>query len=85
MTEYGVLHYAGDVTAADQVQPGMLLGTNELGVPWEVLDAEFDGQRTTVQLQTATPDAIRAGVARVQEVVDTQLPAVQRVRALFGR
>lgn len=84
---YEVLHYRGDVTMSDRAQPGALLGHDEMGRPYEVLDAEyiapatvlaeghFDGDgctfptpghflpgRTTVQLQYATPDNIRAAM-----------------------
>ena len=88
MTEYRVLHYRGDRTGHPDLQPGLLLGTDAAGWPWEVLDTEIsilipqDGAaadevltssggayrgrvRTTVHLQTATVDAVRAARARV--------------------
>ena len=81
---YEVLHYPGDVSGSDQAQPGALLGCDEVGRPYEVIDAEytppgthaeghFDGDgctfpteghflpvRTTVYLQYATAETIRA-------------------------
>lgn len=84
---YQVLHYRGDVTGADKAQPGALLGGDEFGRPYEVIDAEytppathgdghFDGDGctfpalghflwsgTTVHLQYATPETLRAHLA----------------------
>jgi hypothetical protein len=61
---YEELHYPGDVTGSDQAQPGALLGHDELGRPYEVLDAEYDAaaDRTTVNLQYATPANLRAAL-----------------------
>lgn len=62
---YEQLHYRGNVTGADRAQPGQILGHDELGRPYEVLDAEYepDSGRTTVNLQYATPDNLRAALA----------------------
>lgn len=65
---YPVLRYPGNVTGSDQAQPGVILGWDEFGRPYEVIDAEFvpDGSHfgepahTDVFLQYATPEAIRA-------------------------
>ncbi|TFV90430.1 hypothetical protein [Blastococcus sp. CT_GayMR16] len=83
---YEELHYRADVTTSDQAQPGAILGHDELGRPYEVLDTEFtppqthaeghfDGDGctfptpghfrrsgTTVNLQYATPDNLRAAL-----------------------
>ena len=84
MIDYGMLVYPGNVTGSDDAQPGRLLGVNEAGMPWEVLDAEFrpstdeepcgpDCERTWghthVQLQTASVDAMRAAIARTTGTV----------------
>lgn len=82
---YEVLHYRRDVTSS--AQPGQILGHDEFGRPYEVLDAEytppqthaeghFDGDGctfptpghfarsgTTVNLQYATPENLRAAMA----------------------
>lgn len=42
MSQYAVLHYRGDVTGAELAQPGAILGHDEAGRPYEVLDAEFE-------------------------------------------
>jgi hypothetical protein len=61
---YEVLHYRGNVTGSDTAQPGALLGADEFGRPYEVIDAEYDpdSDRTTVQLQYASPESIRAAM-----------------------
>lgn len=41
-TRYEVLRYRGNVTGADQAQPGRVLGCDEFGRPYEVIDAEFE-------------------------------------------
>jgi len=85
---YEVLHYLGDLTGHEGLQPGHIFAHDEIGRPYEVLDVEFtprntlaeghfDGDgcvfptpghflpsRTTVQLQYATQDALKAEVAR---------------------
>jgi hypothetical protein len=71
--DYEVLHYRGDLTGSEDCQPGTLLGVNEMGWPFEVLDAEVvygleDSPMvpyTRVHLQTATVDAVRAAQRRV--------------------
>lgn len=62
---YGVLHYSGDLTGSEGLHPGGILGHDELGRPYEVLDAEYDAatNRTTVNLQYATADNLRAALA----------------------
>lgn len=84
---YEVLHYLGDLTGSESLQPGRILGHDETGRPYEVIDAEFepasahaeghfDGDgctfpteghllpaRTTVQLQYASVDNVRAALA----------------------
>ena len=45
-TEYGVLHYRGDVTGSEDAQPGALLPGRWLAGdgtswPWQVIDAEL--------------------------------------------
>lgn len=42
MSQYSVLHYRGDLTGSEQAQPGAILGHDEAGRPYEVLDAEFE-------------------------------------------
>lgn len=82
MTRYGLLNYVGDLTGNDEVQPSQILGHDEIGHPYEVLDADFRpcedcdgtdracsscrgrGGRTRVYLQHATPDNIRAALAK---------------------
>ena len=79
MIEYEVLHYPGDLRGHPELLPGCLLGTNEVGHPWEVLDVEvrmvpfFEGargmrQQTTVHLQTASREAVLAAFARSELV-----------------
>lgn len=77
---YEVLHYRGNVTSSAGAQPGAILGHDELGRPYEVIDAEYapvfcgvlhyDGSpcpgnhgMTTVQLQYATAENLRAAMA----------------------
>jgi hypothetical protein len=65
-TRYGLLHYPGDVTA--DVHEGQLLGHDEAGRFFAVIDAEFDPvkRRTAVHLQHASPDQIRAALGEAQ-------------------
>jgi hypothetical protein len=74
--EYPVLRYPGNITGSDNVQPGSMLGWDEVGRPYEVIDTEFipdrvdvdyDGSgyvaeagHTNVYLQYATPETLRA-------------------------
>lgn len=76
---YQLLRYRGDAAAA--ARPGDVLGCDDLGRPYEVVDAEVEVRycngrshgtcechghtRTTVHLQYATPDSIRAHLARL--------------------
>jgi hypothetical protein len=39
---YEVLHYRRDVTGWDTAQPGRILGHDEFGRPYEVIDAEYE-------------------------------------------
>jgi hypothetical protein len=63
---YEVLHYPGDLTGAEQMQPGRILGHDELCRPYEVLDAEYDPAtgRTAVHLQYASTENLRAELER---------------------
>lgn len=70
MTRYELLHYRGDLTP--YIRPGQLLGYDEVGRPYAVLDAEVGYHcphgtdhprcqvRTTVHLQYAPPEQITA-------------------------
>jgi hypothetical protein len=42
MQRYELLHYPGDVTGSDGAQPGTVLGHDEAGRFYEVLDASFE-------------------------------------------
>ena len=73
---YPVLRYPGNITGADAVQEGKLLGWDEVGRPYEVIDAEFIPERveadydgsghvaepgyTNVYLQYAKAESIQA-------------------------
>lgn len=93
MIEYEVLHYPGDVRASEDCQPGRLLGVNEVGHPWEVIDAEYEPPlpsetrrghyrgHTTVHLQTASASALRVALARQQESRPRVPRHVRRQRA----
>ncbi len=65
MIEYEMLHYRADLRDHPEAQPGALLGNNEIGWPWQVIDCEYAGGRTTVHLQTATPEAVQKAMHRV--------------------
>lgn len=71
MIEYGVLNYPGDVTSSDATRPGGLLGVNEVGWPWEVLDAEYSAERdrTEVHVMTARPETVKAAVEEAKRRV----------------
>ena len=59
MTEmYHVLHYKGRVDPLDE---GEILGYDEVGREFEVIDCEYDPDtdRTTVNLQYATVESLR--------------------------
>lgn len=58
--KYGLLHYLGDLTPT--ITPGHLLGHDELYRPFAIIDAEYDAasDRTTVHLQTATAEQLKA-------------------------
>jgi hypothetical protein len=64
-TQYPVLRYPGNITGADGAQPGALLGHDEIGRPYEVIDAEYIdtpdgvGGYTNVFLQYATPETLK--------------------------
>ena len=62
VARYEVLHYRGDLT--HDALPGVLLGFDELGRRYEVLDAEYDAEidRTTVHLQYATEETLRTAL-----------------------
>jgi hypothetical protein len=56
------LHYRGDLTRV--IKPGKILGYREPSmIIWEVTSASFDGERTTVNLDPASREAlVAAGV-----------------------
>lgn len=58
--KYGLLHYRGDLTA--NVCEGKLLGHDELYRPYVITEAEYDSSIdvTTVWLETASGDALKA-------------------------
>lgn len=58
---YPTLRYRGNVTGSDTAQPGALLGHDEIGRPYEVIDAEYipEDDVSNVFLQYATPDTLR--------------------------
>lgn len=74
---YEVLHSPGDVTGAEQAQPGALLGHDEMGRPYEVLDAGLEyfcphgtdhprcQVRTSVHVQYATPETLREEMRKI--------------------
>lgn len=66
-TRYGVLRYPGDLTGAEDAQPGGLLGVTAEGWPWEILDASYeeDEAMTYVHVQTASVEAVRKAMHRV--------------------
>lgn len=68
--QFGILRYAGNITGSDDVQPGRLLGHDEVGRPYEVVDAEYDpaADKTAVQIQYATVEALKAHQERVGAV-----------------
>lgn len=67
MTRYELLHYPGDVE--DSATPGEIHGTDEVGHPYAVIDAEYKPQKgwTVVHLTYATPEQAQAYVARYQK------------------
>lgn len=58
--KYGLLHYRGDVTGA--AVAGQLLGCDEVFRPYVITDAEYQPEvdMTTVWVQTASGDEIKA-------------------------
>lgn len=60
---YGLLHYRRDITSS--VREGQILGCDEVGRPYAVLDAEYEPQTdmTTVHLAYATAEQIKAAQA----------------------
>ena len=80
--EYGLLHYPGDVTKADAVQPGRILGADAFDRPWVVGDVEYAPGRnqTDVHLRPAEPDDVRAELAHLTDLVNSQgqIPPVFR-------
>jgi hypothetical protein len=63
MSSYELLHYRGDVTSRALV--GQILGCDEFGRPFEIIDAEYQPEvdTTTVFLQYATAETLRAAQA----------------------
>lgn len=71
LQRYEVLHYPGDLTGREELAPGRLLAHDEVGRPYEVIDTEYEPGdwpdwpgRTTVNLQYAGSDALKAEMAR---------------------
>lgn len=64
---FGSLSYPGDVTDADRLQPGRLLGQDPSGWPYEVAQVEYQPavDRTVVLLQRATAETVQAVVDRL--------------------
>lgn len=56
---YKMLNYRGDLTRTAEV--GMILGEDEFGRPYEIIDADYDAESnmTQVHLQYATEDSLR--------------------------
>ena len=82
MTRYELLHYPGDVEKS--LTPGDIHGTDEIGRPYAVIDAEYKPQQdwTVVHLTYATPEQAQAHIARYQR--DNAMAAEHRaVAALF--
>ena len=67
MTRYEVLHYPGDVE--EGASAGEILGTDEIGRPYAMIDAEYKPQKdwTVVHLTYATPEQAQAYVTRYQK------------------
>jgi|tagenome__1003787_1003787.scaffolds.fasta_scaffold20467155_2 hypothetical protein len=67
---FEVLHYPGNVTGADKAQPGALLGGDETGRPYEVIDAEYmpGDDFTAAHLTYASTDTLRAHLASLPAV-----------------
>lgn len=63
---YPVLTYPGNITGSEGCQPGRLLGWDEIGRPYEVIDAEYlpDDDKTLIFLQYASPENIWAEIQR---------------------
>jgi hypothetical protein len=53
---YPVLRYPGNVTGSDQAQTGAILGWDEVGRPYEVIDAEY------IPLEKVVEDQGEAGL-----------------------
>jgi hypothetical protein len=68
MIDFGELHYKGDKTQNEAVQPGKLFGRDETFRLMEVIDTEYDPttDRTTVHLQWARPETLRAHQASIE-------------------
>ena len=67
MTRYELLHYPGNVEKS--LTPGDIHGTDEIGRPYAVIDAEYKPQKdwTVVHLTYATPEQAQAHIARYQK------------------
>ena len=81
MSRYEALHYRGDVEEA--ASNGELLGYDEGGRPYAVIDAEYqpESDTTTVFLQYATPEQIQAAM-KVRSAIERN-DARRRMRSLF--
>jgi hypothetical protein len=79
---FRVLHFAADVRSS--VHEDGCLGMSEDFIPYEVLDVEFDPAttRSTVHLQPARAEVLRAGLSRLEAVRET-VAGQQRFADLF--
>jgi hypothetical protein len=81
--QYAQLTYKGDVTSSPNAQPGRLLGMDEAGRYYEVIDAEFIGPpvfegcmdhdigpHTHVNIQWASPEAIKAELTLLEAAME---------------
>lgn len=61
--KYGLLHFRGDLR--QYLREGQILGHDEEFRPFAVIDADYDADanQTTVQLQTATAEQLKAATA----------------------
>ena len=79
MSRYEVLHYPGDRTAA--IYAGQIIGHDEIGRPYAVLDADYQHGHTTVHLTYATTEQISAAVAERQGEAEDNTERYLRLRA----
>lgn len=88
-TRYEQLHYPGDVTGSEDAQPGRVLGGDEFGRPYEVIDAVYEPcepgcdlhgtcGRTTVNVQYAVAENIVAAYTRLTAELARTAPPPRR-------